>query len=407
MNSNIYYFNPTCEQAVANGTVAWRPNRLLLQFENDLALLPSYFAKPHDFVIALEFPKNNFLPQFEPLEWSFPNVVTMEQIHEAAVSEKQRFNELKPWGQSMVVHHKFRDLKTYFSTDFRESITGKWNPKLKDFYSRLFAKHILSHFFKNNPQPYFAPETCTPQICYQTSQAAEWHKKWEQSVFKMALSASGRGIQMVRYSYLHTSITDRLQGMLNKQGCFMAEPMLDRKLDFATQFGIKNGIVTFIGLSVFDTDKEGQYQGNVLNINNRKYTEPTLDLLTDRLNTISEGLTKTLQNSDLPNNYEGILGIDGMVYKHNGKLLIQPCLEINLRYNMGALALELDKLLCINSFGNYRQFMGKAGDFTAFIESQSKPNFKNGRIKSGVLSLTPQSQTTRFGAYIEIFDKHE
>ncbi len=42
---DIFYFNPTCEFAVANGSPNWQPNKLLKKMEDDLSVLPLFFGK--------------------------------------------------------------------------------------------------------------------------------------------------------------------------------------------------------------------------------------------------------------------------------------------------------------------------------------------------------------------------
>ena len=49
MAENIFYFNPTCELAIANGSFSYMPPRLLRDFEQDCASLPFLFASPNDF----------------------------------------------------------------------------------------------------------------------------------------------------------------------------------------------------------------------------------------------------------------------------------------------------------------------------------------------------------------------
>ncbi|HOI48862.1 MAG TPA: hypothetical protein PK167_06130, partial [Prolixibacteraceae bacterium] len=57
---DVYLFNPTCEMAIANGTVSWQPNRLLQQMETDLGNLPQFFAAETDVVLVKRLPGKAF-----------------------------------------------------------------------------------------------------------------------------------------------------------------------------------------------------------------------------------------------------------------------------------------------------------------------------------------------------------
>lgn len=91
----------------------------------------------------------------------------------------------------------------------------------------------------------------------------------------------------------------------------------------------------------------------------------------------------------------------------NGGYAIHPCVEINLRMNMGVVArLIYDNYVCDGVQGRYViEYYAKPGEaWHSHLALQEKhPLYlENGKVKSGYLSLTPVENNTSYQAYILI-----
>ena len=99
------------------------------------------------------------------------------------------------------------------------------------------------------------------------------------------------------------------------------------------------GDIRYCGLSLFNTVK-GAYTGNILADEEEKEQRVTQFispvLLSDVRQRIKELLTVSLVKF-----YHGPFGIDMMIVSQDGKLLLHPCVELNLRMTMGHVALRL------------------------------------------------------------------
>ena len=89
----------------------------------------------------------------------------------------------------------------------------------------------------------------------------------------------------------------------------------------------------------------------------------------------------------------------------NGGYAIHPCVEINLRMNMGVVArLIYDNYVCDGVQGRYViEYYAKPGEaWHSHLALQEKhPLYlENGKVKSGYLSLTPVENNTSYQAYI-------
>lgn len=227
------------------------------------------------------------------------------------------------------------------------------------------------------------------------------------ALLKAPWSGSGRGIQ-----YVSGSFTIPLEGwirhILTTQHEVIGEPFYDKLLDFAMEFFADEwGQVHFIGYSLFETDKRGVYKENLLAadrvIEARISTYVSAEILHQVGRALQVELAEVIKGS-----YEGYLGVDMMICRtQNGGYAIHPCVEINLRMNMGVVArLIYDNYVCDGVQGRYViEYYAKPGEaWHSHLALQEKhPLYlENGKVKSGYLSLTPVENNTSYQAYILI-----
>lgn len=158
-------------------------------------------------------------------------------------------------------------------------------------------------------------------------------------IFKSPWSSSGRGV-FVSEVPLPDSATARLKGFLNTQGGFLVERFYDKRLDFALEFMVNDdATVDFLGFSVFGADESGRYGGNVL-ASQQKLRDVVEDCWGADVSAVVENARLSLGRS-LGGRYVGIAGVDMMVVDDAGTLKVHPCVEVNLRMNMGVLAMKV------------------------------------------------------------------
>ena len=111
-----------------------------------------------------------------------------------------------------------------------------------------------------------------------------------------------------------------------------------------------------------------------------------------------------LLSERLVGQYEGIVGIDMMVVSGG---LIHPCVEINLRMNMGVVAHSIyEKYICKKSHGRfYVTSYATHDELVAFHAQMKDANplvFEDGTVKSGYMNLTYIGEQTMSMAYIMV-----
>lgn len=173
--------------------------------------------------------------------------------------------------------------------------------------------------------------------CTTTEQVAALKEQYGQVVVKAPWSSSGRGVRFDENAAWVSNVIAR-------QGSVMVEPYYNKVKDFGMEFERdKDGEVRYLGLSLFHT-KNGAYIGNLLATENTKREQISRYISTELLDKIKQNIIENVRLDD----YVGPFGIDMMIVNADGKskmndgrCLLHPCVELNLRRTMGHVALSM------------------------------------------------------------------
>ena len=164
--------------------------------------------------------------------------------------------------------------------------------------------------------------------------------EYADALLKAPWSGSGKGIRKVRPDSWTASDRGWCAKMLDRQGSVMVERRQKVALDFSLQFRMTADRLLFEGFAIFET-QGCAYNANLLASNGHilgllsAYSE-TKDILRVR-DLVGEYLETAFLGR-----YRGVLGVD-MFFSEEG--LLAPCIEINVRNNMGMVSrLVYDRL---------------------------------------------------------------
>jgi hypothetical protein len=304
----LFLFNPSHEMALAANAARYTPTKHIQRMETDLAMLPALLADDGDLILT-------------------PDGICDCHGHSARLDSSA---VPMPWGWNRSVRNRFVSLgvdKQLMPTEeeldeWRLFASRKWSAEYnRKLYLRLGSKSWLvgnQLDFCCDGTSLSAWQTAHPYLPF---------------IIKSEYSSSGRGNRVVR---------DAGQAASLKVNRVAADHYYNKVLDFAMEFEVADDGVRYLGLSVFRTSGEGKYMGNCV------ASQQDLSAMVrscmpacwaEAMPVLAEA-HRTLLSESIQGHYRGMVGIDMMVTDGG---LLHPCVEINLRMNMGIVAMMLHK----------------------------------------------------------------
>lgn len=386
----IHYFNPGHETAVSNLSPYYKPPESVLRLQHDLAFLPAWYGKEGDFVL-MDHKEEGYL---EWLRLHFPGLslpVTENELPDIPLTE------VCFWGISPQAVHSISEINTKRETKLQ---IPEWREEYAYLTGRKASRDCLIELQRAVPE---ISDSVIP-VFYDRIDDIEDKVKTGPYLWlaKSPYSSSGRGLLWLS-EYISNKEREILKGVLKKQNFVSLEPVLPKITDFSMQFlSDGRGNIHLEGYSLFETNPKGVYTGSYLysqksisDILSQKISPELMERITDHLIRILRTKYARL--------YKGCIGVDMMLYNENGICRIQPCVEINMRYNMGYLAVKLS--------GNFLGETSK-GLFSVIynpdpsvISSRHRemvkkhpPVIRDGKIEKGYIALCPLTENSRYCA---------
>lgn len=389
MQKQLYIFNPWHDIALANFTPYYKISSEIVRMSNDLSFLPVWYA-PDDALIKI--------PDASAVETFCSQVSCFKKISaERFVSDVISCNKIVPWGWNPSLVHTL--LSDGADTSFLPDDDAL--AKIRYLSGRQRCVEVLSQFSSLG-------EICGKAVCcYDVDDVRNFLDENGNVILKAPWSGSGRGLYRVSRQSWNANVQGWISRILRTQGCVMAEPLYNKVCDFAMEFySSSDGKVSFAGYSLFETDDFGNYKQNIL-MSDARIKERLLsyEILNETLDSV-RGRLLDIFSKMIAGNYTGYFGVDMMICNQNDNFLLHPCVEINMRMNMGVVSrIIFDRYLCPSSHGKF-VIEHYSSDGEAVLSHQkmfsSMPLVVDsfGRIKSGYLTLTPLQHVTRYQAYV-------
>lgn len=388
---NIHIFNPENDLALADGGANYCPTPAAVQIAYDLASLPLWFANEKDYVI---------LPDEHHLEY-YNSVSLLFSI--AIPFGNENINNITsciPWGWSPQIKRRLRVMGFDAILPSDDSVF-----KIRELSNRKTSIKILTALRDKGIGIPLLPS-------YKTSpdDVANFVNSRHRCVVKAPWSGSGKGIAW-GIGQVEIPMEHFYKGVIKRQGGVVCEEYLNGKVEFAMEFFSNGKNVSFAGYSLFKSFK-GSYSGNVLASDSDIELFLSQYIAFDEILKVKEGLPDILTSLLCDSGYIGYLGVDMMIYESNGTMHLNPCMELNLRMNMGMVSrLFFDKYVAKGCRGEYRvSFFKKPGEAHAahLADSKAYPlEVDNGQILSGYLNLSPITERSRYSVSVMIYKNRE
>lgn len=388
MKKQLYIFNPWHDMALANFIPYYKVSAKILRMSHDLSFLPAWYA-PDDALIHVA--DCSTVETFRSLVASFKDFSSERFVSDTVSCE------IRPWGWSPALVHMLSagGADIFFLPDSASL------DKIRYLSGRQRCVEVLSQLSS-------VDGVCGETFCCSKLEEVRMHLEANGSlILKAPWSGSGRGLYRVCRQSWNANVEGWISRILRTQGCVMAEPIYNKVCDFAMEFySSPEGTVSFAGYSLFETDDFGNYKQNILMCDSG-IEEHLLSfgIQTATLHDVRERLLEIFSGM-VSGYYTGYFGVDMMICNQNGEILVHPCVEINMRMNMGVVSrIIFDRYLCPSSRGKFVvEHYNSDGEAVLSHQkmSSSMPLVvdTSGRIKSGYLTLTPLQSVTRYHAYV-------
>jgi uncharacterized ferritin-like protein (DUF455 family) len=309
----VFQFDPFVEEDVAGRTVPKRVRGIAM----DLASLPMFLAKRDDVVVAPK-PSPSVLLPLQNLGFPIPQFVT-----DRASLKDRKLGEEMPWGVGPT--------------------HDKWQPGFEALFDKRVAQSMAVSFVEAHQAPNLAK--VEGGIASSLAEVRDLIPTGDW-VIKAPFSASGQ--HRIRGEGL---LAERAVSWVERQlklGAVVVQPWHERVLDLSTQVVISDDAVEVLGHTRFWTDKGGVYRGSLVGSWATGLDSPLARALhgggkgsdTAQLLTASARFVGQWAQSL---GYRGPLGIDAMVILIDGVVKLRPILEVNPRFTMGRIALEMSR----------------------------------------------------------------
>lgn len=380
----LYLFNPENDMALASASPYYMTPANIKKMASDLSALPAWYAPEGSSVLLGDNRQREWMEKecrFSlPVEWAV-NIATY-------------YIKVYPWGWNPALLRRLKEE----GVSPEAMLSEEQMRRVRCLSSRQTAVDLLPRLRME--------QTIGESFVFSFfEKLLMFLQKDEELLLKSPWSGSGKGIQKVK-GVPDAPVYGWAKRVISSQGCMVVEPFYRKVVDFAMEFYSDEEKVSFVGYSLFETDCRGIYKENVLaldvDIETRLAGFVPLGVLAGIKERCREELEELLDGS-----YVGYLGVDMMICEEDGEYKVHPCVEVNLRMNMGVVSrLLYDNYIYKGTSGSYViEYFSQKGEALRFHETMKEKyplNVEDGRIKRGYLSLTPVFEDTSYQIFIKI-----
>lgn len=381
----LHIFNPENDLALADGKSNYCPPPAACAIARDLATLPLWYAEAGDCVLL---PDESHLEYYESMSASF------SLARPLSAGDVSLVDACLPWGWSAQMRRRFLDVgvSEFVLPDggFVEGVRSLSNRR-----SAIALLRALRDAGVDTPD--------VPLYLDSMDDVTAFVESMPRSVIKAPWSGSGKGV-MWGIGRMEVPVENFCKGVLRRQGGVVCECFLDKAVDFAMEFFASGEVVSFAGYSLFKC-AGGAYSGNILASDAAIEGFLASFVGRDALAAVKGVLVGELGAVLRDVGYTGFLGVDMLVYRSGDGYRLHPCVELNLRMNMGAVSrLFYDRFVACGRVGrffvsNFR-CEGEALALHERYKSVAPLCVHEGRVLSGYLNLSPVTAGSGYLAYV-------
>ena len=391
---NVFVFNPLAEGHIAQGR-SFTPVKAQAQLARDLANLPQFLCRQDDIVLVEQRPSVQFLSVIQLAGFALPEFVELEcvrplipalspsegerrpegrvrgQLPTSGIASlaRRKLGRLCPWAWGPDSLALLQPLFANVSGEHRAE-SQCFNEAIAQLYSKAWSAAFLGKVLARLRR---ADESwlCTAHdvgVAVDTLQgaleaiAAIRARGHHKVVVKEALGLAGRNaIRLWEPELLDAHRRWMVRAL--DHGCqLVIEPWLEREADFSVHVEITQHGLRLCGYTGLLNDHKGQFQANYAAPSHDRRIPTAVTALFHEpadialhLHRLYADIVSLLEAELQGAGFLGPVGIDAFVYRTDqGKHRLKPIVEINPRFTMGRLTLELMRQTAPGSHGLLR-----------------------------------------------------
>jgi len=358
----VFVFNPFAEGRIAEGKT-FNPTRHQAQLARDLENLPQFLCRQDDIVLTHQKPSVEFLSRIKSAGFPLPEYVETNNVGDL---KNRKLGSLRPWAWGP---DSFDLLKPIFA-----SVTGekrdnekRFNPKIAQLYSKSWSAEFLRRIISSKKESWLCTEneigvTVNSVEAMLDAVATIRARGHHQIVVKEAFGVAGSNALRLFEPAILPAQLRWLENAFARKRELVVEPWLERVQDFSIQLEMTAEGLKLCGYTGLLNDARGQFIANFAEPHHHKripakiislFREPAdiSNRLLEFYGEVFSALKIELRGID----FTGPIGIDAFIYgTESGALKLKPIVEINPRYTMGRVLVELMRQTFQNSFGSFR-----------------------------------------------------
>jgi uncharacterized ferritin-like protein (DUF455 family) len=437
---SVFVFNPFAEGYIAHGKrfTAVKHQTLLAR---DLANLPQYLCRADDIVLVPKRPAIEFLSGIKRAGFALPEFVELKdgRVDPASNLRERKLGGLRPWAWGPDSLELLQPLFENVSGEKRAA-SECFNERIAKLYSKAWSADFLRKFLATGlSAPASRRQVRSSDVTGQRDAggprgwicshhevgvavntieealaaiAAIRDRGRHRFVAKQALGLAGQNAIRLWEPELLATQRQWLASALQNGREVVIEPWLEREIDFSIQLEMGPRDLKLCGYTGLINDAKGQFQGNWAEANFARRVPSKVSAMfgevpdiAGKLQRLYADIFSLLEGELREAGFIGPIGIDAFVYRTaQGERRLKPIVEINPRYTMGRLTLELMKQVSPGSSGMFRLVNGarlKAegfADFSSyakFLMERFPLRFEGepvSRIREGALCLNEPAQ---------------
>ncbi|MAS91671.1 MAG: hypothetical protein CMO55_00620 [Verrucomicrobiales bacterium] len=383
---NVFYFNPDAENQIGALPSPYHPNVKIRSVIEDLEILSAFTARRDDVLLMRRPPSAPHRRKLLQAGFILPEIEAIEGdcLGPSNLILNRKLHAFRPWSLAPNLPKQFNRL------ELSDSVT-LWKPE----YAPLFSKAEQAKHLAKWMGPSFVCESDDKLPAILSEIRAQG---WNKAVLKKPFSTAGNGMQFINL--------DRMESCPSRAENMVVEPFHDRVFDFSVQFDVGKERIRKLGIVHQLVQDSGAYRGSRCFIKTCEGLSPELSrfLMEHALPQYESDSPFITAVFDWLRSvgYRGPMGIDAYVFREpSGNLGLRPACEINPRYTMGRVALELRKQIASGyglEFRILRASDPEANSDAAIIDSK-------GKMSGGSLILNDLHSDSRFAAKIKVAKK--